>query len=85
MGTGQAIPIQCRVARVLRCRKDDQRRRFEQYADYLPSDERSVGGQVPPDVRLPQGENADEFFMEDLYMDSEEERQASRRTPHRLG
>ena len=56
------------------------RRCFEQYADYSSSDEQSVGEEAP-DVRLPQKDNAGDLFMEDLLMDSEEERQAFDRLP----
>ena len=50
-------------------------RPFEQYADYSSSDEQSIGGEVHPDIRFPQKENAEEIFMKNFLMDSEKEKQ----------
>ena len=50
-------------------------RRFEQYANYSSSEEQSLDKRASPDVRLPQSENAEDFFMEDLVTDTENERQ----------
>ena len=55
-------PMQTRTRTALQ--EGRPRRRFEQYADYSSSDEQSV---EVPDVRLPQKDNADDLFMEDLY------------------
>ena len=55
------------------------RRRFEQYADYSSSEEQSLDERDSPDVRLPQSENAEDFFMEDLVTDTENERQGVER------
>ena len=69
-------PMQTRTRTALQ--EGRPRRRFEQYADYSSSDDQSV---EVPDVRLPQKDNADDLFMEDLVTDSKEARQAVDRHP----
>ena len=49
------------------------RRRFEQYADYSSSEEQSMDEDRQPDMRLPHHEEAEDFFMEDLFVDTEDE------------
>ena len=64
-------PMQTRTRTALQ--EGRPRRRFEQYADYSSSDEQSMDERAPPDVRLPHREDAEDFFMEDLFVDTEDE------------
>ena len=66
-------PMQTRTRTALQ--EGRPRRRFEQYADYSSSNEQSMDERASPDVRLPQRENAEDFFMEDLFIGTEDERQ----------
>ena len=51
------------------------KRRFEHYANYSSSDEQSEADRIHEDVRLPVREDADDVFLKNLYIDSDEERQ----------
>ena len=73
-GAGPATdshPMQTRTRTALQ--EGRPRRRFEQYADYSSSEDQSMNEDRQPDVRLPHHEEAEDFFMEDLFVDTEDE------------
>ena len=73
-GAGPATdshPMQTRTRTALQ--EGRPRRRFEQYADYSSSEDQSMDEDRQPDVRLPHQEEAEDFFMEDLFVDTEDE------------
>ena len=61
-------PMQTRTRTALQ--EGRPRRRFEQYADYSSSEGPSDPEEVQEDVRLPVRDEPDDFFLEDLFMDS---------------
>ena len=64
-------PMQTRTRTALQ--EGRPRRRFEQYVDYSSSEDQSMEEGVPQDVRLPPQEEPEDFFMEDLFVDTEDE------------
>ena len=64
-------PMQTRTRTALQ--EGRPRKRFEQYVDYSSSEDQSMDEGIPQDVRLPPQEEPEDFFMEDLFVDTEDE------------
>ena len=64
-------PMQTRTRTALQ--EGRPRRRFEQYADFSSVEEPSSEEEVPCDIQLPRQEEPEDFFMEDLFLDAEDD------------
>ena len=71
--TQQLTLIPCKRGRGQPNKKVAPEGRFEQYANYSSSEDQFMEEGDPLDVRLPPREEPEDFFMEDLFVDTENE------------